>query len=863
MLEWQDYIERLLSHESSFDGISLSYDNDCQSIGVPPIIKTSVLMLDRMQACQGNFNILVFPERIQSIFTFTLVKLLYNILEGRIDRAYDPEAFRAGEKLRFGKAVVEFIRVEERDDKKCMKLRLADLETSAPIAFFPMFQKTNAQKLSKYLRFVEAKRDAAKQIAHMAPEMKYLRILADYKTHMDSSIVNMTSIISAKELFASCKLCGQDVKDIILVGQMDYEGKVRNIGPGQLNGTPAIVLASDLYAIAAAARSGHPIQSIIIDGSNANNLLSQMDALDELMRLGVPVTCATDIVNSFDLQPFLDRQFNIWRWDAQSITSKLYGVSQLISDKKIHHCATREVEYLVSAGNEISIAIRKLSLQRSEVQTLSAQMLKVFDTLYRLTFTALRETVPFSEAQIDPIRRILDECYIVLGEEKAYLSTGTYEDFSLVIDCLRKVYSKGYFLPKHEALSERLRKEKYHSICIVVPEQSDKHHVQEYWQAWCSSSAVSTQVQVLYPAEYYPVHCAQFSATIVVGWLKRAIMRKILYSFNTQTYTILLYDYEKRWKNYDTTKWNAALDSHRNRETIEKSFATDTLPVSTARFEPAPIETIETPETDEHTEIEIILRENKYRQYVAGGGQKTATETVEAIPVNFVGGYIAFYRTGHRVLSATNIIVNDADRIREEDKVFPVNLKLGDFVVVRDTDRDLIKEMADVILEQSGKAELRQLASKWKEALEIEQLFYSPDEIYEHLQAAGCTRGYPTVRSWLFEDDIIAPQSKDDLKIIAKVTQSGVLEELLDQVDAAAQSVRIAHVQAGRLLSQQLRNRIVEALNNYGSIDSFNIWEPIELQVEGVGLVRVLKIIDIGSPVMVDITNTNRLIDDE
>lgn len=47
------------------------------------------------------------------------------------------------------------------------------------------------------------------------------------------------------------------------------------------------MLASDLYAIAEMAHKGHPVQSIIIDGSNASILLSQLDALDELMRLGV------------------------------------------------------------------------------------------------------------------------------------------------------------------------------------------------------------------------------------------------------------------------------------------------------------------------------------------------------------------------------------------------------------------------------------------------------------------------------------------------------------------------------------------------------------------------------------------------
>ena len=103
---------------------------------------------------------------------------------------------------------------------------------------------------------------------------------------------------------------------------------------------------------------------------------------------------------------------------------------------------------------------------------------------------------------------------------------------------------------------------------------------------------------MLYPAEYYNSPCDRYDDTIVAGWLKRAIMRKTLYSFNTQSFTVLLYDYEKRWKNYDSNRWSAALNSEENRKTIEKSFSSDRIKVSTSRFEPVVKETTDVPEVD-------------------------------------------------------------------------------------------------------------------------------------------------------------------------------------------------------------------------------------------------------------------------
>lgn len=864
-MEWNDYISRLLSQKSSFDGISLSFEDSTTPVDVPPIVKASILILDKMTEHQSKFNIIAFPERKQSIFIFTLIKLIHSIAEGKIECAYSPEAFKPGEKLKLGNAVVEFVGVEKYNDERRMRIKVVDHGTdliiNAPVECFPLFQLTNTQRhLSTYKQYLLEKKKAESLLAKYASDVKTLNLLADYRTHMESSIVNMTSSVNTKGLFSACKLCGRNIKDVLLAGQADYEGNVQNIGAGQLGGIPAIVFATDLYAIKAMAEQCYPIQSIIIDGSNTNVLLSQMDALDDLMQLSVPITYVTDVVNSFDLQSLLDRKFNIWRWDEICITDQLYNANTLSSDSKIKNCANWEVNYFVTDGNEISAAICELYLHRKESLTISSQMLRLFDKLFSLAFIALRQSVPFDKNQLSQAELILKECTAILADEKNFLPSETFADCSKIIGCLKRVFTNDYPLPKHDALAEQLYQGNFTSVCIIVPERSDKKYIQDYWQTWCCRQHLDTQVCVLYPAEYYSVQSTQFSATIVVGWLKRAIMRKILYSFNTPTYTVLLYDYEKRWKDYDTTKWYSALDHSRNGLTVEKSLSDDDICVSTGRFAPKLPLTEVTSKTDELAEIEVVLRENKYRQYVASGGQKSAGETTEAIPVNYVGGYLAFYRIGHKIISASNIIMNDADRI---DSIFPHQLQMGDFVVVRDTDRDLIREMADVILARSGKSEARKMASKWKEAMNIETLFYSDEEIYQHIQNAGCKKGFQTVRGWIHDEDVISPQSKQDLKYIAEATGNSVLKELLDEIYDAAKTVWSAHIQAGRLLSRQLRDRIVKALKELGNIDPFNIWEPIEMQVEGIGTVRILKIIDIGTPITVDITDTNRLIDGE
>ena len=251
------------------------------------------------------------------------------------------------------------------------------------------------------------------------------------------------------------------------------------------------------------------------------------------------------------------------------------------------------------------------------------------------------------------------------------------------------------------------------------------------------------------------------------------------------------------------------------------------------------------------------MHENKYKEYINRYGYSPTNELTEAIPVNFIGGYLAFYRTGHKVITATDIIMNDAHIIKT---VLAKELQLGDFVVVREADRDLIKEIADVILEHSNKSGMREMATKWKEVLAIETISNTDEEIYNRLQKAGCARSFQTVHSWIHDEDCIAPQNKQDLELISAITEGGIMEDLLNKIYEAAETVRSAHLRAGHSLSVQLRNRIVQELEKFGEIDSFNIWNPIEMQIDGIGLVRILKVIDIGDPLEVDMANTNNLI---
>lgn len=859
MIEWNDYIANLLSTDKEFESLTISLEEGRAGSELPPLIKASILMLDKMIENQGRLNVLVFPERTQSLFIFTLMKLFHDISSGKINSNYDPTNFEVGDKLKVGNAVVEYLGTEIRNGKACICIKLADLNSSAPVEYLPIFQKVNTQRrLSKYARYVAAKKETLASISLTATENEKLIHVANMKTHMNSSIFSMTSIAGVKRQVLEYKFGGKKVTDIFYIGQSDYEGEIKNIGSGQLAGIPAIVYASNLYAINAAAENNNHIQSVIIDGSNLGQLNNQLDALDELLHRNIPIVCITDVANSFELEQLSLRGFNIWRWDKDSLTEQLYGVSSLSLDRKTGNCVKQRVQYLEITGEEISDVMRVLAKHRRETESQSVQIMKLFERLNNLAFNILRETVPFSDLEMNLSQNILDECNELLQKEAMYLDKVSFSDYKNAIVLLKKIYESTFILQKNEALKTYLRENDVRKVFLVVPEKAPKSKIQNYWVKWCMQNIVSTEVVVLLPSEYYSMSNTDVDVTIICGWLKRAIMRKIIFSYNTSQYVVMLYDYEKRWKNHDAQKWSKAMDNSENKKIIEKSFSSGQLKIPTLKYANAAQKDIVEENLDELGEMELILRENKFRQYVHGGGL-SRNETVTAVPISFVGSYLAFYRLAHRVISVTNIIQSDSDKIEAK---FPEELQAGDFIVVREADRDLIKEIADSLLRNNGKLGMRETASKWREALEIELLFTTVDDLFEKLKTAGFVKGLPTLKRWIEDESIIAPQNKSDLQMLAQVTQNEVLFELQDKIFDSAQEVRGAHKLAGRQLSEQLKRTLAEELKKYGEIDPFNLWEPIDIEIESIGHVKVLKIIDIGTELEVSVADTNRLIEE-
>ena len=852
-MSWSYYLRSMLERETALDDLAITINGERFEV-LPSILKASVLLTDQLLDTSKR-NMFVFPEQRTCSYVFMLLRTLHNIAEGRVSGDYDPYKFVIGEKLKFMKSVVEFVGIEidKRSGLERIFIKFADgMKLGIPLDNAPFLQHVQTKRLSKYESFSKEYNTFQKELS-LHSSMVFIQKLLDYKTHLDGSSVFVAPILSTRKLLLDTLLNDKKVSDLLLLAQSDVGGNVRNMTAGQLAGTPAIVLCQDLYAVCEVIESGLSVNAIFIEATQAI-IDNQLDALDDLIAKNISIVLMADQANLTNYSGLESRDFNVWTWNEKTITPDIYrGSSRL--DVKVRNSAMRKTRYLDILCPEVSNSISLLYKNKRLIEDQSAAIIQVFQDLFEIALIVLRAVTPLTNCT--RITEILEKCKATLAREKDYIRKELFAELAAVIDNLETVYTSDSEPPKVLALIELLKGTANDTVYIIVPQNTDKNEIISYLRV----SGIGDDISIIatYPIEYSQSDEVATGLTVVSGWLNRSTMNKILNSNITPEIVTLIYETEKLWKNgclrenTEQSKRNNAMIA-RILSSIEDGLADELIGSESDVPSFGYSMNDEAFDSSGVDEIELTLRKNKYRRYIL----PTAEDSVSAIPVSFVGDFVAFYRTGRTLLTATKLINEDYNSIEE---VKPGEIQPGDFIIERETQRDLIRDIADVILKNSNCFELRETAHKWKEALDVESVFSDEGAICDKLMMAGCTRGKMTIRNWLTDDSMITPLSKDDIVYIAKATDDSILLEMVEQVYSAGKVIKSAHIQAGHHLAEKLRTNLVDALFATGSIDGFNVWQPIEMDVENIGSIKLLKVIDVGSEVFVDATSTNRLID--
>jgi hypothetical protein len=213
-----------------------------------------------------------------------------------------------------------------------------------------------------------------------------------------------------------------------------------------------------------------------------------------------------------------------------------------------------------------------------------------------------------------------------------------------------------------------------------------------------------------------------------------------------------------------------------------------------------------------------------------------ATDTISARYVSFVGDAFAFLTETHKVPVATALV---SSRVRQNQKLPErdvANIKQGDFLVFPESgERELVQELADKLI-GSPAPKIRKLARMWKDVLQSSGL--TPEEFLCQARNFNRPRHLVTIRHWFADTLQIGPREKDDLVLIALVTNNSELDANIEDVRLAIERLWGAHLSAGMQLRDVLLQRLPQVINqveeNGTQIDLGELGSAWVVQVDSV-----------------------------
>lgn len=757
----------------------ISYkDQSCTRV-FSKYIRASAIIKNELKN-QNELNVaLVFPNSQHIINEFIIFEILRAIQSNEIKANYSLDNFENGEKVSVGKA--SLIYLGKNDERVFLKCSDVD-KVSLPRHLAPILQKTNSKQLSRVSLFDKERKKHTSSI-------EMLSAIANKKSHMDKTVVFMNLDSTMADIvkdFSEIELSGSSLSDLIYITKL-VNGEPQNVFSSRDSGISPLLCASDFVDLQNSGVNDH-IHSIVIKYSQ--RLEDNIPFLQSLFELRVPITLIMDSIDY--LSSNILSLFKVWIWDKSNILS-LSEPEDATIYPYINNCSKQHINYEVVDDmliDECFILITKVfSSFKKQLDSFDGYMFiinlySIVLDLVRFPFINNRQGINIPEV-IVKLQEIKNE----IEEQKNYMDQESYDEINTVIQNLITIYNNiDYLYPKGEKLKELLVKysNEQRNVCIIIPENtSNKQEIYGYIKTFNSNALIYR------PSEFLKIDASD-SVCIVLGWLKRKQMLQLLYSFNSQEIILILYSAEnKKWREQTSKTWSEKLKTN-NRLYIQSSNDKVSFYFGTSQQSDAE-------DYDEEESLRKTVLFSKHRKYRNQDSSTERNPAVEASSIELSDNQFMFVTENHKML----IVDSSLTKVHS----FTIkDIKEGDYLVIRKSTKDIIREEADRILHSNGYDKERDIASEWKPLLE--KLFWEYNRnypsLFKALQGKGCSVVIQTFRMWVNEPDIIMMDKKNDLKSIIDLSEEKPKHNV-DEIFECGGIVKAAHMEAGKIISEKLR----------------------------------------------------------
>jgi hypothetical protein len=879
---WTSVLRELRARFPFLERMQVSDSPDHQlPVQVPGVLQVATAVAAGLKKAEapGNRAVLVFPRSHQAATWLAVGSAVATVQQEWRERVNEPLAFASGQKLYIDdrpSVIVEFEREVVEGGKRYFYVRTDG--GRVPIQLGQRFRFRPTQSSAKPVQA----RTFLKQFSRTPPST-VLEHLTDSSTSGNDRVVTngvilVTRLAATHHLAQSTRVVMQNgqlrqaaLEDLFLWGTLAADGQVNPWGSGRAASDPLMVvthLPGLILPYLDEERRRHQKPLVVLDG--AHILLNATTVVQELLDRQLPVLAVLeDSEWNQDVRETLElNEFAIWRWNADDFRAGALcppdsgSLSQHPFSSLERSCrrVARERQETVGCndGGLLSAAAHGLITFRRALGRDADRMDPVVRRWYGILLSLSRLLRPLSSTE-QPEHPTSEERTIAeLSRELGIQNFGPDARplGQEVLNNLQRAASQFQSEPPKihgfEQAVDRLSGDGQRRGVVVLSDRREVEATADYWRPRIASRWPGVELQFVCVSDAADTDDADFM--VVSGWMGQERMFRLLHSHVAPITVILSYPFEVSWHASAARQWNRQRTPELTQPPRARLLG---LEPDRWKLDPDPGAAKDAQAVNDAgkaaMEFEVQLDRSRRQAHRIPSSDPDSPDTAEAWYVRFSDGSHAYITADRRLLIVSDLTGHGSPSTLPQCTVD--QLREGDLVAfVEGADADVLRRQADVGLRKAGLGHLREVAGRWRKALQALWLSRSRrlQAVVEALRQQGCHRTPITVRNWIFTDETIGPQDESDLDAILRATGDGLLRDSLEEVRQAIHTVRSAHLQASSFLHRELTAALPRILAGSRR-------EAKSVEVEGVGKLTVVEVEFIDrQPVFVPEREVNR-----
>jgi hypothetical protein len=629
--------------------------------------------------------------------------------------------------------------------------------------------------------------------------------------------------------------------DVITWGKVTPDGELEFKDSRASSGSPLVAVASRTEYAAAYCRRNKSRARVIVDGAGK---VKDLQALDDVVDNG-KVLIVADHSERDLFQEIASRNCRLWGMPG-GMVQLVPATSTLLSDfcesytrasgmrLNIAPCESDPVETIHSKIRAAEKSLYESESDDSITKFLGIILVQLFDLAALVSCPEETGT----QERLQKLRAIQAD----MKARSIFFPPPALENLGQAIDdmcrCLEDTDGR-FLLGKRNALLAtlaRLKKEGEQTVVVASEDMALKAADQLFRMQGITAE------NVMLLGDYLAGKYAE--NVILLGWPRKKNFRKLVERYAARNLDILAYPFERDLINNHRRVFQRQLG--KLDQSTEGLAQITAIPVGTlASLGAVSDDRDPSGELNAVPQIDIEDRLSRVRKGTTVAEGLRPDETRPARYVGFVGTTYSYLTENHAVAKVTGILRGEHRSGTAVPLVTAEDLVVGDrilFRVAADTDKDIIRSLAEQLWPRGEYERIRKTAEQWKDALR--EIGDTPSAIAHALRIEGLARTTQAIRSWLTNPDVIGPaREHEDLVIIARAARDREFEKEQPLISEAITKIRGIHLTAGfkltELLVRELPNQI-PALSEAETIVELTTPDGIRL-----GKVAIVEIEDI------------------